>query len=330
MLQQTHLARSRKHSLMLISPDYRIVVSTLGWVDKSSLWTYDVVKESVNQIPLGNANYLSLYACKDTHQFAVLHHSDGDLIRLTVHAFENPAIPLCTIEKSADQSQVEGNPDLLHHAPRYYVAYYDPGHDADFYLISIDPSQQQIQTERFDWYDNSYDKMYQGIVGVIENPSGELIVSVQRDSTPIVYDPKTKKVLKKLTLANRHGNPKFRLTKHRGEIWADDYDTILKMDVDTLTIKGSRRMQASLTGSAEFIGDWSFDEEESLCLVSRPFSGDVAAISTDNLKTRFVASTGGQPIEAIFLNNGKLIGRDWKTGNPLMGSLQRKWFTSWN
>lgn len=310
---------------MLISPDSRLVVSHLGWADKSSLWTYDVVKDSINSVPLGNARYLSLYPCKDTNQFAVLHHFDGRLIRLTIHTFDNPAAPLCTIEHSSGESQSNGDQSVLPNAPRFYTAFYNPGSNPDYHLIFIDPTHSRMEVERFDWYNNSYDKDYQAIAGVIELPSGELIISVQRDSNPIVYDPKTKTVLRKLSLAGKYGNPRFRFAKQRKEIWADDYDTILKFDGDTLNRKAARGLQSMLQGTSQFIGDWSFNGEESLCLVARPFSGDIVAISTDDLKTKYVAQTGQQPLEAIFLSDETVMGRDWKTGILLKGVLKRKW-----
>jgi hypothetical protein len=311
---------------MFISPDSRLVISHLGWVDKSALWTYDVDKDCVNLVPMGNAKYLTLYSCKDKNQFAVFHHSDGALLRLSVHSFDNPATPICTIEHLEGKTQVQGKLEVLRNAPHYYVAYYNPGFNTDFYLISINFEQGEIETERFDWYGTGYDKGYQGIIGVIELDSGNLIISVQRDSQPVIYDPKAKVVIRKLSLAGNHGNPKFQFARQRGEIWADDYDTILKFDSDTLALTASRRLQMAATGTAQFIGDWSFNNDESLCLVSRPFSSDVVAISTENLKTKYVAKTGKQPLQSIFVGNGNIIGRDWKTGALLKGSLRRKWF----
>lgn len=311
---------------MFISPDSRFIISHLGWVDKSALWIYDVVNDTVNLVPVGSTKYLSLYSCKDKNQFAVFHHSDGTLIRLTVHSFDNPANPLCTIERSGEKTQVQGDFEVLKNAPRYYVAFYNPGYNADFHLISMNLTQGEIQADRFDWYDNSYDKGYQGIVGVIELDSGNLIVSVQRDSQPIVYDPETKTVVRKLSLAGSHGNPKFRFASQRGEIWADDYDTILKFDSKTLILKASQRLQMATTGTAQFIGDWTFNNDETLCLVARPFNGDVVAISTDDLKIKYVAKTGKQPLQSVFVSNGNIIGRDWQTGTLLKGSLRRKWF----
>jgi hypothetical protein len=311
---------------VLISSDRQRVVSNLGWVDKSALWTYDVTNDRIVSLPLGGAKYLSIFPCKDPGQFAVLHHSGGLSIRLTIHSFDNPALPLCMIERAGNISAVEGDVTALGGAPRYYVAYYDPGDAGDYHLVFIDRGQEEIQIQRFDWYDYSYDKMYQAITGVIELPSGNLVISIQRDSNPVLYDPAAKRVVKKLSLAGRAGNPTLRLAALRREIWADDYDTILKLDVDSLRIRGSRRLQTSADGTAHFIGQWSFDEKEALCLVPRPFSGDVVGISMDDLKTRSVAKLGRQPLEAALLKDGLVIGRDWKTGELLKGSLRRKWF----
>lgn len=312
---------------MLISPDSRFVVSHLGWVDKSALWIYDNVKESVNLVRTGNAKYLALYPCKDENLFAVFHHFDGSLIRLTVHSFENPTTPLCSIEHAGGKTTVQGNPKFLQSAPHYYVAYYNPEFAPASYLIYVDYRQSKIETGRFEWYNNNeYDLGYQGIIGVFKLDSGNLIVSIQRDSHPVIYDPFTKTVIGKLTLAGNSGNPKFQFVRKRGEIWADDYDTILKFDNETLALKASRRIQGALMSTYQLIGDWSFNKDESLCLVSRPFSGDVIAISTDDLKTMFVAKTGKQPIQAIFVSNEKIIGRDWQTGALLKGTFQRRWF----
>ncbi len=307
---------------MLVSPDHRLVVSNLGWVDKAAIWTYDVANDQEALIPLGDAKYLSLFPCKDPSLFAALHHYDGSTIRLTVHSFQDPVAALCTAERSGLTSTVQGDASILENAPTYYSAYFDPGSGADFHLISIEASQAEIRAERFPWYGASYDKDYQGIVGVLELPSGNVIVSVQRDSHPLLYDPRTKQVLGKLSLANRAGNPTLRLGARCRDLWADDYDTLLKLDAHSYKVKSARRLQMGT-----FIGRWSFNQDESLCFVPRPFSGDVIAVSTRNLKPRYAASLGRQPLEAVSLNDSRIIARDWRTGQLLKGVLRRAWFS---
>ncbi len=306
---------------MLISPDRRIVVSNLGWVDKSALWTYEAAKDRAASISLGDAKYLSLFPCQDPHQFVVLHHYDGASIRLSLHSFEDPGAPLCEVVLSGSASSVKGDLAAFAGAPRYYVAYFDSGSDQDYQLLHLDIDRGEIGAEPFPWYDRSYDKGYQGLVSLIGLPSGHLIVSVQRDSHPVVYDPAAKQVVKKLSLADRMGNPTLRLAARRKEIWADDYDTLLKLDLDSLKAKRARRLQDSASGTAQFIGRWCFNDDESLCFVARPYSGDMVAISMDDMKTRYVAKLGKQPLEAVALDNERVIARDWMTGQLLKGVL---------
>jgi len=35
---------------------------------------------------------------------------------------------------------------------------------------------------------------------------------------------------------------------------------------------------------------------------------------------------GRQPLEAVALPGGKIVARDWKTGDLLLGTLERRWF----
>ena len=309
---------------MIISPDSRFIVSHLGWVDKSALWIYDVNHDDVKLIPVSNAKYLSLHLCNDPDQFVVFHHSDDSHILLTAHSFKNPSVPICSVSYTNDKTFVQGNLDVFRGSPRYYISYYNPGFKPDFYLICVDWILGKIKTDVFDWYDDTYDKMYQGIVGVIELKSGNLVVSIQRDSQPIVYNPKTREVINKLNLASRNGNPKFRLLKTHDELWVDDYDTILKFDSTALNLIKLERLQLSADGTMKFIGDWTFNNDESLCLVPRPFSGDVVAISSDDLKPKFISKTGKQPIQSILVNDKCIIGRDWKTGSLIKGSIRSK------
>src|SRR5215510_9148362 len=117
---------------MFTSPDSRIIISHLGWVDKSALWVYDVVKDSVNVVTVGNAKYLTLYSCKENNQFAVFHHSNGAQLRITIHPFDNPIMPLCTMERLGEKTQVQGDIEVLQNAPLYYTAFYNPGYNADY------------------------------------------------------------------------------------------------------------------------------------------------------------------------------------------------------
>jgi hypothetical protein len=182
----------------------------------------------------------------------------------------------------------------------------------------------------FSWYsDDGYDKMYQGIVGVEELPNcPQLIVSVQRNSSPILYDPDTRKAVRKLSLADRRGNPHFCLRTSANELWADDYDHIVKLDGTTLNIIATKQLQQGGAQGGQFIGEFSLCRGENLCLVARPFSRDVVGLDCDSLRLTHRAVFEKQPLQAALLGDDTVVALDWKTGEFLSGELKKALFES--
>ena len=177
-----------------------------------------------------------------------------------------------------------------------------------------------VQT--FGWFDNSYDKGYQGIIGVTEIPGTHLlIVSVQRDSAPVLYDPQRKQLVRKLRLADRRGNPEFRYRAVANEFWATDYDFMVKLDGKNLTPTKATQVQDAPSGTRQFIGNFCFNLDMSLCLVARPFSGDALALDADPMLEVHRIALGGQPLDIGILAGGTVVSRDWKTGTPAFRKL---------
>ena len=129
---------------MLVSPESRTLVAHLGWVDHSSLWVYDVQSDTVRLAQVGDARYLTLHESRDAGRFVVMHHTDGKQVRLTVHGFDDPVTPLCSLELSAKESRLNGDAAALETAPRYYIAYYDAGDDKDYHPLSLDPRRAEL------------------------------------------------------------------------------------------------------------------------------------------------------------------------------------------
>lgn len=147
------------------------------------------------------------------------------------------------------------------------------------------------------------------------------IVSIARDSNPVLHDPKTNQAVRKLSLAGRNGNPEFRLRRSANEFWANDYDCMVKLDATTLTVKQAERLQDAASGTMQFIGNFSFDPTEALCLAARPFSGDVVVLDADSMRQKQRLALGRQPLDVGLLADGTVIARDWKTGDVLEHKL---------
>lgn len=298
-------------------------VSSLGWVDRAGLWVFRASRAAAETVPLGDAKYLSLHGGTGDF-FSVVHHFEADRVDVTVHNFAEPAEAVSRASLRSGESRVLGDPSAWTHVQANYVSYYSGSLWSDFVLVRVRPSEGRVELQRFDWYADDYDKMYQGVVAVTEVPGQSLVVvSVQRDSRPILYDPITRSKVGALSLCGRGGNPSLFFRRYARELWADDYDTILKIEPSTWRVLESRRLQGGTAGTRQFIGRFSFDSDEALCVVARPFSGDALALSPRSLRTRFRCTLDGQPIEAIALADGSVVSRDWKSGALLRGDLRR-------
>lgn len=105
------------------------------------------------------------------------------------------------------------------------MAYFKKLSGSDFYLFTLDLFRTEVEVSHLDWYDDSYDKGDQGIVGVTEVPgTEELLFSVQRSSELVRYDLGTRKALGRINLGARSGNPTLHFSVDGRNLWADDYD----------------------------------------------------------------------------------------------------------
>jgi len=56
--------------------------------------------------------------------------------------------------------------------PRAYPEYLQRPSNSDFYLLYVDPIRPELDVIDMDWYDDSYDKGYQGVIGAVEVSCG--------------------------------------------------------------------------------------------------------------------------------------------------------------
>lgn len=312
---------------MIVNAASTQAVASLGWVHKGSLWVYKIGDASPRIHELSDAKCLTVKAGTNDF-FSIVHHWDGDKVEISAHNQSEPHRPISSVSlQGADpvsasrSSTFLGGKSVWRELPRAYVAFAF----GDYHLFLIE-ADGDISVHGFPWYSNtSYDKVYQGIVGVEEVPNSRLlIVSVQRDSNPILYDPEARAVVRKLVLANRFGNPAFKFRASANEFWATDYDHVVKLDATTLDVTASRRLQKGTRQvMRQFIGEFSFCRHESLCLVARPFGGDVIGLDCDKMRPTHRVSLGRQPLEAGLLGDDTVVALDWKTGEFLMGELRR-------
>src|SRR5439155_25319586 len=93
-----------------------------------------------------------------------------------------------------------------------------------------------------------------------------------------------------------------------------DYHTVAVVRASDWRVVRDKRVRSAFSGTQAFVGEFSFATNAPLCLVARPFSGDVVALDTGTLRIKYVATLGQQPLQVAALRGGAVVARDWKTG----------------
>ncbi len=305
---------------MIFNETLQKAISNLGWVDKGSLWVYDGLKEENTIIKLSDSKYLTTTEGEDGY-FSVVHNYEGSKVEISIHHFDNVQKEYCRISFDNFKTSFQGDVSFCQFVPKYYIAGLSLNNVFNFHLLKIETGIIHLEDEKIDWYTNGdFDFGYQGLTGVTEL-NDELIFTVQRDGSLYRYSLSQDKIIEKIELAGNYGNPQPIILGD--EIWVADYDTFVNLK--NWKIKSRKRLQNAAGTVAQFIGDFSFNKENNLLIVARPYSSDVIALNKD-LKIKYVCKTGAQPLTAVLMKNQIIIARDWQTGNLLKGILKRKWF----
>jgi hypothetical protein len=306
---------------MIFNETLQKAISNLGWVDKGSLWIYDGIKKENIIVQLSDSQYLVIADGKDGY-FSVIHNYEGsEKIEISIHHFEDIQKEYCRISFQNFKTHYTGDLSFCQFVPRYYVAGLTLNSEFNFHLLKISNGVFYLEDEKIDWYTNGdFDFMYQGLTGVTEF-NNELIFTVQRDGSLFRYSLGEDKLIDKVNLAGSSGNPQPKIIG--GEIWVTDYDTLVKME--NWEIQNRKRFQGAHENTSQFIGDFSFNKENGLCILARPLSGDVIGLNK-YFRIKYTCNLGKQPLQAVLMKDQVVIARDWQTGDLLIGKMKRKWF----
>lgn len=285
------------------------------------LWTYDVASGRTRDVTVSDADYVSLHPGRQ-NVFTCVHHSMSRSPTLSARAITSPGETLSWISVKDEKGVIRGDTTVWHDLPAAYVAQGVWDGYISQRLILVHAKSQEIEVQRFDWFDETYDHVYQRILDVVPVPNSPyVVISIQRDSHLVLYDPRTRIAIRRIALTGRAGNPAFQFRQTAPELWAVDYDMLVRVESTQWLLMDALKVQQSATGTAQFVGGFAFDPTERLCAIARPASGDVIALDTKTFQVSHRAETGREPIEVVVLRDGHVFGRDWHTGEMLRGVL---------
>lgn len=302
---------------MITSPQDDVLISNLGWVDKGTLWRYQDATGTPDRVAVSDGTHLRMVAGEADDSVVVEHGVSGH-VSVSVRPWSSLAEPLVRVDVHGWTATVEGDLAAFQGHRRLFVGYLDSDATgaAGYFLVEV--GAREVRVRRLDWFDQDrYDPMYQQVTSALELPSGEYLFGVQRSSDLVLCDPADLSVIREVPLAGRHGNPTPFLRRRGSELWAVDYDTVVRLDPSSLTIEDQWLGQPpSISGYRMFLGDLWMSRDEEEVLIARPGSGDVVDLDPENLRVIRAWRTGREPLAAARLA-GRVLARDWKTGELL-------------
>ncbi len=244
---------------------------------------------------------------------------------IAVRSIAAPQNPISKISIRDGTQVFEGSIEPWRHLPNAFIGRHTVDGVDHEYLFLVDANEQKVEVQRLDWYnEKTYDMGYQGLLGVSAIPGSPLlIICIQRDSHPVVYSPAERKVVSRINISDGAGNPDVVFIKAAKEAWADDYDTMVRLNPNDWSVVNRMQLQVPIKGMRHFIGDFCFNQEESLCAVARTFSGDIVALDTKTFELTHRVELKKEPLEVILLSDDTVISREWRTHKLLRGTLRQ-------
>jgi hypothetical protein len=237
-------------------------------------------------------------------------------------SYERPDIAVAQVDVRGWRPAMTFDPAAWHSLQQAHVGYLnDSATGAAGYVVVV-VGQGQATGTRLDWFDDPrYDHDYQGVVAVATVPeSNELLFGVQRSSDLVLCAPDSAAFIQRVRLTGHLGNPEPYVRRHASEVWAVDYDTVVRVDRHHWQVTGDRVGGDTGDQPRMFLGGLGWPPDERYVAVPRPGSGDVLVLDPADLSVRQRVQTGRQPLEAVVLPTGHVVARDWKSGDILLGS----------
>ncbi|MCC6678821.1 MAG: hypothetical protein IT436_16955 [Phycisphaerales bacterium] len=317
---------------MILDRTEQLVASSIGWVEGGALSVRNLATNRVTHHPVCDGGYLRLFPIDGDRFLAAAHRVEHDEIVLSVRRFAAPNIVEWSLRCTPHDHEFAGTSSATNGMPRHHlVTFKNEGRWTSF-LLEVSEDAKRMILGNLPWYNgDEYDLGYQGLTDVIAMPSsGQVLVSVQRSSTLIVHDVQSETAIGRINLADRGGNPMLRIVGN--ELWTVDYDTFVRVPLDSRQPACAILVQPGTGPMRQFAGDVSVWKHGRRAIVPRPFSGDVAMIDPVSGTIERNVALGQQPLTCVATSNGRVIARDWKSGDWLEGQIHsqaRPWWRFW-
>lgn len=184
---------------MIIDRDETTILDHAAWgQDSHSLWRYQV--EASNEEKLDwPARPFMLFPGRDRIHVTMVERDDDEAHIVTIRLIADVETVVASATHRNRAWTFDGPSEIWKLAPSYVVV--ERGN-----LLHIHPNDADL--DPLVWYEQGYDLNYQGLGPAYEIPDSHLLlISIQRDSNPVIYDPLQREVRGHISLAREGREP---------------------------------------------------------------------------------------------------------------------------
>lgn len=300
---------------MIYDPLTRVLIDNQGWIDRGSLWLFDVSSKGERLLTVDGAAYLTIRAGLDG-LFRVTHHNSPDQ-SISIRHVSEPQSVLASVSLASARNRFCGDTNLWGKVECALI--FNTGSKQK--LVRIEHASRSVVDLDLSWYnEGTYDLGYQGLVDCVTPPGAHFtVVSVQRSSTLVLIDRASNAKCGLIELAGRSGNPDLRMTTN-SDLLASDYDTMCRVDLKKAKVVVENRLQGAAKGTMQPIGDYAWAAKETIA-VARPMSGDVIFVDAENFSLVSKVRAPDQPLRVAAVEGG-IVTRDWQSGQVSYTAFQ--------
>ena len=298
---------------MIVNAKETRIVASFGRY--GNLRFYDVDKRREHTLSIGNeSTVLMAYGGKEGLIVTLETASQSQLFELSARAIADPTEVLARIHVDGSSYKFEGDDKCWLSLPKYYYAFPN--------LITIE-NGTALSVDNLDKADyTSVNLRGEGFVGATPVPNTEFVLLSQvHDSNLVLYDPHKGKMLRTISLAERHSHPNVFFHPSGNEFWATDYDTVVRVEVEGWSKTGEFRIEfGDGRFDRRFIGYIAFRQDGEFCAVARPYSHDAVVMNAKSFTVVGRVELAGAPYDLALLSSGEIIAawyppHPWLTGS---------------
>jgi hypothetical protein len=306
--------------MFLNARETRAIANDPQW-DGPNLWVCDVRQGDAYPVGVSSAERITVLPGRDD-LFAVVHHFHGEQVVISAHSMEEPTYAISHIHIRGLSYRFTGNEDVWRKLPRAFVAYYTPDRlsDADHHLIMVNTVNRTVGIRKFPAFYEGGVEMKDRVSGMLELPrQNSVLIEEGRDERPLlIFNTRKHKVQQRLDLRMKpETNRCYRFRDSANELWVSDPDRLIKLSPNFLgdwIQRGNIRLQLMDSTGGRFTGEFSFNMDESLCIVARPFVADALLIDVQKFEIVNKVYLDARVKSIRLLSDGRVIARQWFTG----------------